>query len=376
MEKKAQMEFTFHWIYIAIAGAIILLFFTGIVVRQSRVSEEKLSSEVTRIMESILTGAGVSEKTKNIIDASGLVRYILYFDCDAGVSEFGIVGKPSRSQNAIDPIFAPKELWGTKIITWSLPYQFPFKVTDFLFVSSSNIQYYIVGDDPVFINEFLNATEAFNRRFVLELNEIDASGNIQVRIIDVGGMHVPAVGIPNSLRSFKDKDVTAVVFGSARREADFYVKDDTSWKKLNSEPVRIVSLGGERDAAKYAAIFSGDDKTYRCNMGKAFRRLELVTEAYGGTDIGSFEAGGKLKEMGDFYTVNEGFYHPNCLGNVKTYPDHNLIKALGEFNNRAVSCRLELAAGSSLSFCVDLITVADELKTLNDNLRLNCITLY
>ena len=58
--KKGQIQVTFNWIYITIAGAVILLFFFGIVVKQKAASEEKLSIEVVRILESILTGAGVS----------------------------------------------------------------------------------------------------------------------------------------------------------------------------------------------------------------------------------------------------------------------------------------------------------------------------
>ena len=94
-EKRGQIEITFNWIYIVIAGAVILLFFFSLVVKQKQISEERLSNEVVQIMSSILTGAGVSEKTKNFIDASGLADYILYFSCDAGISEFGIKDKPT-----------------------------------------------------------------------------------------------------------------------------------------------------------------------------------------------------------------------------------------------------------------------------------------
>ena len=58
-EKKAQIQVTFNWVYILIAGAVILLFFIGIVVKQKAVSEENLATDVVRVMESIFTGAGV-----------------------------------------------------------------------------------------------------------------------------------------------------------------------------------------------------------------------------------------------------------------------------------------------------------------------------
>src|SRR3989344_3370187 len=98
--KKGQIEVTFNWVYVLIAGAVIILFFVGIAVKQKASSERALSSDVVRIMESIFTSAGVSEKTKNIIDVSGLSEYTLQFSCSDGVSEFGVTEIGSqRRQN-------------------------------------------------------------------------------------------------------------------------------------------------------------------------------------------------------------------------------------------------------------------------------------
>src|SRR3989344_8568467 len=123
--KRGQLELTFNWVYILIAGTVILLFFVALVARQKQVSEERLSGDVVEVMSSILAGAGVSEKTKNFIDASGLADYTLYFQCLDGVGEFGIKDRPARIQNSIDPIFAPREVQSSRIVTWSLPYTMP-----------------------------------------------------------------------------------------------------------------------------------------------------------------------------------------------------------------------------------------------------------
>ena len=68
MGKSGQVQITFNWIYILIAGAVILLFFVGIVVKQKVVSEERLATDVVDILDSIFTAAGVSSKTKIFID--------------------------------------------------------------------------------------------------------------------------------------------------------------------------------------------------------------------------------------------------------------------------------------------------------------------
>ena len=141
MPSKAQVQVTFHWIYVVLAGAVILLFFAGIVIRQKSVAEQELTADVTRILETILAGAGVSEKTKNVIDTSGLADLTLYFSCTEGVGEFGIIGGSSRAQNTRDPLFAPEKIKSPQLITWSLPYAFPFKIIDFLYVTAPTIKY-------------------------------------------------------------------------------------------------------------------------------------------------------------------------------------------------------------------------------------------
>ncbi len=375
--KKGQIEVTFNWIYVLIAGAVILLFFVGIIVKQKAASEEQLGSEVVRIMESIFTGAGVSEKTKNTIDTSGLADYTLLFSCDDYVGEYGIKGG-SMTQNAIDPIFSPAEIRSSSLSLWSLPYKLPFKVIDFLFVTSPNTKYFLLGDTP-FVEEFLNETSAHEQtRFVINAlrvaspDQIDPGDNFQIRIVDFTGTMITAdAPLPLILQSWDDTKVTAISF-TASNQVDYYQKQGTSWRRLNVRPVQIVSPGGERDAAKYAAIFSGNDQIYECNMKKAFRRLQRVNEVYGGLDL-TTDVGGKAAEMQTYYEVTRPELqpsHPNCLGYLKTYPEGNIITALRTHQIKTRVCLLESSS------CSDLISSASELRRINELLRVDCLTLY
>ena len=129
-DKHGQIAVTFNWVYILIAGAVILLFFFGIVMKQKVSSEKTLTREVVDIMESIFTAAGVSEKTRNYIDMGGLRDEIFSFSCENAVSNFGM-GEYNK-ENGIEPIFSPSEIRSRRFILWSLPYKLPFKVTDLL----------------------------------------------------------------------------------------------------------------------------------------------------------------------------------------------------------------------------------------------------
>ncbi len=376
--KSGQIEITFNWVYILIAGAIILLFFIGIVVKQKAVSEERLAIDVVDIMDSIFTGASVSEKTKQTIDTSGLADYTLFFDCSEGVSEFGIKEQAASEKNAIQPVFAPHELQTSRLLLWSLPYYLPYKVIDFLFVTSINTKYFIVGNDQEFISEFLNSTEGFNVEYVSaqDYPNLDPEGNFQVRIIDVSGTF-NTQPIPPELTALEDSKVTLISFLDDTQKVNYYQKENNAWRWLNRKegPIQIVSLGGERDAAKYAAIFAADDEVYKCNLGKAFQRLQYLNEIYGGKNIYQGTAGGKLKEMIDYYAERpEETIGEPCLDYLQVFGP-NLLSSMRMFQNQVQVCQSTYQSGSQ---CTDLVSTAEEIRQINQDLgrRGNCLTLY
>lgn len=375
--KSAQIQVTFNWIYIMVAGGVILLFFVGIVFKQKTASEQALTGEVLRIMESILSGASISEKTKNKVDISGLAQYSLYFNCEEGVGEYGVQG--SFRQNAVDPIFAPLEIKATQLNLWSLPYKLPYKVIDFLMAVPENVKYVVVGSNE-FIEEFLEETAEDPRTGFkintehlenpMELSQIIPGRNFEVRVIDVSGHVQDGLPVPEGIRTMADERVTAVSFVAANM-VDYYMKNDDRWEKTNLNPVGIVSMGGERDAAKYGAVFAGNEEVYHCNMEKAFRRLKYLNEIYAGDEIAYGEAGGKLQEMIKYYE-ERGYLSltQSCLNYLKIDPDNVLI-SLETHQNNVAACLLQPGT------CVELIISAGKVLEANKNLiGGDCLTLY
>ena len=376
--RRGQIQLTFNWVFILIAGAVILLFFVGIVVKQKAASEQQLGTDVVRILESIFVGAGASEKTKNSIDTSGLIDYTLEVGCSEGVGQFSIKGKGERRQNVPDPIFAPQELKASRLSLWSLPYKLPFKVIDFLFVTSENTKYFLIGDDA-FLTEFLNETEPdekaqfrINREKARDILSIDPGQNYQVRIVDVTGSAVrEGIPVPRLLERMDDAAVTAIVFVEPKM-AHYYQKQGSRWRKIGL-PVPIVSLSGKRDAAKYAAIFAGNGEVYQCNMQKAFRRLEYLNEIYGGENIAFSQHGGKVGDMAQYYFDHTELSSRSiCQGIITTFPVENLVTALGSHQNAVKACLRQ--PGS----CTDLIRTGQALKDINSRLATagDCLTLY
>ena len=267
--KKAQLELGFNWIYMLVAGGVILLFFVGIVVKEKFRAEENLGQDLVRTMESLFTGAQVSEKTKNVIDIGSLADFTLYFDCEDQVTTYGLKETSARAENIVDPIFSPNELKATKMIAWSLPYNFPYKVADMLFITSSNTKYILYSGitTDLFLKEFLKATGSeFNTHQLnseKEYQTLDPGNNFQIRIVDFTGQLITPTKktIPLSLQKFDNTKVSAIVF-TGKNMFDYYQKQGNIWTKKTVVPLRVISLSDERDAAKYAAIFAQVKEMY------------------------------------------------------------------------------------------------------------------
>jgi len=356
MKKSGQIQITFNWVYILIAGAIILLFFAGLVIKQKAVSEQNLATDIVNILDSIFTSAGVSSQTKVFLDTSGLSSYTIFFNCQDRVGELGIKGQGQSIQNAVDPIFSPAEVQTTGLILWSLPYKLPYKVIDFLYIIPANAKYYLLGADNDFVREFTNSTSDesprlnINTEFISSLNEIKPTSGILLRLVDLQGNLIVPGPVPSDLAG---SSATAVSFTAAG--LNFYQEKNGRWDLLNQEgPLPLISLGGEKDAAKHAAIFSSDADNYWCNMQKAFHRLQYVTEVYRG----------KEEEMDDFYTENGG------VCKVLLSAQDNLRSNLLTLQTQAQSCRYAYS-------CADMIKTAARIKTLDNQLwESHCIRLY
>lgn len=370
--KKAQIQVTFHWIYVLIAGAVILLFFFSLIFSQKGRSEEHLRQDIVRIVESIFTAASLSEKTKTTVDTN-LDQYALQFSCREGVGEYGLKGGSATVQDSVHPLFSPAEVQAVQLSLWSLPYKLPFKVIDFLLVTSPTIKYVVIGSTP-FAEEFLDETKPdaairfrINTQAAVpgELATVDPGKNTPIRFIDVtGGAIKENDYVPEKVRSLDDDKVTAVVF-TGETTIEYYQKKEEQWQKQGS--VTIVSLGGERDAARYAAVFAQNAKMYECTMQKAFRRLQYLNEIYGGKEITAAVAGGKLKEMTVFYDA-----HPDSTSTQACRPFLSALQqALQSHSNAVGACLTQPAA------CLELVSSAQHIRQMNEQLRFNnCILLY
>ncbi len=276
---KKAFELQFHWIFILIAGALILAFFFSVAYKQQAISEKKLQYRLVTDIENILTGAIVGKGTAQRLPVppDGI-----RFECTEGCAcQFFIDTTPgSFGERAI---FAPEQLKDRDLFVWSFEWKLPYRATNFLFLTNPNIKYYFV----------YNSAESFSNGLLGQLTRkipppITQRGQVLTKFdydnITAAEMktmqkeeyeHAKFVLLnvdPATLDdSFRKSSFSAIKIDE--NGVGFYEKDGTSFRR-----VKYLSYVGL--PSLYAAIFAQDHTMYECGLKTAFRKLAQVSQLY------------------------------------------------------------------------------------------------
>jgi hypothetical protein len=288
--RKAQDESQLNWIFILIVGAVILAFFTFIVVKQRAASEAKFAGKVSQQLNTILVGAKVSSGTVQDIPTPELS---IRFTCN----DYYIGPASQRLGGRI--VFAPEFLEGDRLITWTMDWNSPFKVTSFLYLTSPFVRYSIIGkslDDPKTRNLFESLPQKLNKRFFsiedYNAGTISEDGDKYVRFIfvDVGDSFNFPVG-------FDKVEISGLTVNTNSHQLQFLVKSSSGL--ITSGP-KYTYIEPE---VLYGGVFADKYDNYECIMKRAYSRLNMVSRVY-------LE---RLNEIAPVYDATncEGFYRNN-----------------------------------------------------------------
>jgi len=276
MSKKGIVEIQFNWVLILAAGAIILLFFSVVIMKQKSISEVSISSIILKNLEGILSGAEVSIGTVNSV---AIPKTKIEFECNRYR-----IGKVSKEFEVMS-VFTPSIIESNKLITWTLDWSLPYRVTNLLYLSSPRIRYIFVVDSSCiasgatcFGKMVFNSTPVEVRKEIIEsigVSSITDRGDDQVRIISfydaLATPSAPSLSIP--LQNKKGVTALNVIGDEDKGQVNFYSSTGTSFtSKGVSHYIREPALMG--------AIFADDVDVYNCVMEDAFKKLNIVTKIY------------------------------------------------------------------------------------------------
>jgi hypothetical protein len=273
-KKKAAIEVQFNWVFVMVAGALILVFFFGVVQKQRELSQAKISNSLLTNLESIATGAGVSKGT---VQTVALPNIGIEFECtDECLCTYAIEQIQKEYKDRV--IFAPEFVKASGVMLWTLDWKVPFRVTNFVFATTSKDKYFFVYENPnSALYNMLNRTipPEVNADFV-HISQYTALKNENYNSAKFVFVDTSAP-IPSDLgidRSFRRVDVGGVYINSA---GDVHFYNKISSRSLTFEKVETSYFG---EPAIYGAIFAADSNAYECNMMSALLRMKNILGLY------------------------------------------------------------------------------------------------
>ena len=286
MKKRGQFEIQFNWIFVLVAGGLILLFASVFVLKQKDISDRTVDQSVSNSLKAIIAGAEASTDTLNFVD---IPKLEIEFECGKYR-----VGSASRSFQIMS-VFAPSKIESNRLLTWTLDWNTPYRVTNFLYLTSPNVRYILVGEGVLAGRVNKSMPGELNKRLIKpsEIGFVENRNDNKVRVVFV---NTPvANSILSKFSKMKDKEVTAlkVEGGGDEGGVEFFERNGNAFEsKGTSYYLRIPSLVG--------AVFTEDVEVYKCIMENAFRKLNIVTQIYEK----------KTRAMKDYYTSEAD---PSCV---------------------------------------------------------------
>jgi hypothetical protein len=281
--KRGQTEVHFHWIFVLIAGAIILTFFVSIVVKQKDISETKSAGKAISGLEQIFTAAGVTEDTLTSPDIPDIELELI---CEEDYSAYTIKKTEiSDIQIPTEIIFSPDLVRGDNPLIWTLPWNMPFSVDNFIMITSPQVRYLIVyssGRENEASVIFEDIPDQINKErvHISGFSGIADKGNYKIKLVFVAESDIQStITLPDWM---EETDVSAVRI--ANQLVQFYEMQGN--KLVSSSPadsfaIRPAFPQASKDPMVYGAVFAENAGMYRCAMKKAFKRLGIISEIYG-----------------------------------------------------------------------------------------------
>ena len=276
MRKKGVVEVQFNWIFILIAGGLILFFFINLIAKQRTSSEMSANVDTLQYLDKILSGTNVEVGTTRNITINNLNIEITPFL--VSLPETTVEGKSVKNKI----IFAPDLIKGNKLVTHSLYWECPYKTTYFLYLTSNEVRYIVVNNfqetNPL-QDELYNLLPDFTTKERISptsLGTLKDNNNYEVKLIFFNQQPPSYIGELSSSKSkitainIIPKDDSSIIDGYG--EIEFYEWKNSFIPKGKSYYLKKESLLG--------AVLTDNIDYYNENMKRALGRLNVMTKVY------------------------------------------------------------------------------------------------
>ena len=281
-KNRGALDVSFNWILVLVAGGAILIFFIVLISNQKNSAERDMALTIKTELDSVFSGASLSQDRNLEID---LPKITLHFTCDfATCTDFSNSNNPNcysqyevgetgiNEQTPSEILFAPFEVSGQKIFTWTLPWNVPFFVTNFLYIGGTTTKYIFVDNGQSEILQLYNKfPEKLNKELIptSSISEIVSEGNKNFKFIFVNAELSEFPLSEQIITAVESYNINAINIKPTFKQIDFYYFDEENLEFAGSTPYLS-------EPEIYGAIFSNNLDFYNCNMQKAYNRYHLI----------------------------------------------------------------------------------------------------
>ncbi len=260
--KTGALEIQINWIFVLIAGAIILIAVFGFLSHQKKATQLKIADTLIKDIEALATGtSALKESSQQITLPKTDIIIKCTDDCSCTINT-GQISKDFRDKQ----IFAPQTLTGLRAVFWTKAWEIPFRATNFLYITDKSAKYYFV---------YIDESESLSLKQKIE--QLIPAG---ITFEFVGPQGIGALknaGFDQTKFIFLNTPIQSVDKSFGKNTKFIALTDSliTFW-----EGGEAKSTGYITDAEFFGAIFADGFQLYSCNIEKAKKRLKFIINIY------------------------------------------------------------------------------------------------
>ena len=262
IKKRGAVEMQFNWIFILIAGSVILLLFTMIAIRQKDAAQNSYGISAANGLEAVLFGKENAAGTMGQVE---IPEAKIEFNCNS----YSIMGASKSIGNM--NLFMPSKFEGNKLFIMSREWNAPYAVSNFLYLTSPKVQYIFIGNSLFARMIFENIPDAISKEGYTTAGAIQNENYGNVRIIFFDQLPI----VPETLKGMKNRHLTALSVQGNNNYGTVEFFDFVNGK-FESKGTSFY-LG---EPSLLGAIFSDSLRNYNCSMGNAFVKLNILSRVY------------------------------------------------------------------------------------------------
>ncbi len=359
MRRKGQVDVQFSWIFILIAGGVILGLFFKVATTQRQIAEDKAAVRLMNDFDALTKVALQSRDTVQPIPLSSLG---LHFSCDDDCGCFMHFGRQSLPYEE-RAIFAPPDVDGEEAFLWVADWKMPYRASNMLYIANDNTKFFFITDEVAAVEGRLKSVWPLEvSHEVISSTTAATNENYDSAVFVFMNSGAGQVNTMNALANgkFRGVDVRGVEIGSGG-SIYFIEREGKTFKRVQS--------GFVGNELMYGAIFSGSSSMYNCNVKTAFTRLLGVTL------VSHIRTAELMVSQPERCQV---FYLQALCGGTGCGSRTDICE-----NNNAPFCVIEQASrdiiGGALvsKYNSDLLNSAEALRLINERLlRQSCAVVY